>query len=279
MLKRILTGAVAVCVLLPVLFFSHTIVFPIAIAVISIVALWELFKCIGISQKILTTFPSYCAAIIFPFLLRYVQNTMKVAMIAAIFALLYLIYIFALIVWSHWKFAFNEALTAYAMTLYMLLALNSIIYIRDYGDIGKYVYLLIFVGAWITDTFAYFTGMLIGKHKLIEDVSPKKTIEGSIGGIVFCALSFAAFGLIMDNFFEREANILFLIICGIIISVISQIGDLIMSVIKRHYKIKDFGKIFPGHGGIIDRFDSIFAVSIGFVCIFMFVALTGIKLL
>ena len=196
MLKRIITGLVAMAVLIPALVFSGTIVFPIAIAVVGVISLYEIFKCIGIIKKTLFIIPAYIAALIFPFLLRYMNSSTDVAIIAAICALMYLVYTFAHIIWSHGKFAFNDGLTAYMLVLYILFALNSIIYIRDYDNIGKYIYLLIFIGAWITDIFAYFTGMFLGKHKLIEDVSPKKTIEGSIGGIFFCALSFVAFGII-----------------------------------------------------------------------------------
>ena len=181
--------------------------------------------------------------------------------------------------WSHGKLKFSDAITVFTMAVYIVAAMNSILYVRDYSDDGKYLYLLIFIGAWVTDIFAYFTGYLFGKHKLIEDVSPKKTIEGSIGGIVFCALSFVGFGLIVKHFFSTDANIIFLAISGVIISVISQIGDLIMSVIKRHYNIKDYGRIFPGHGGMLDRFDSILAVSLGLAVVCMFVTITGIKLI
>ena len=165
------------------------------------------------------------------------------------------------------------------LAMYISAALSAIVFIRDFQDSGKYIYLLIFIGAWFTDIFAYFTGYFVGKHKLIEDVSPKKTIEGSIGGIVFCALGFVGLGLVVDVWFEQDANLLFLAICGVIISLISQIGDLIMSVIKRHYGIKDFGKIFPGHGGMLDRFDSILAVSLGLCAICMFAMLSGITLI
>ena len=154
-----------------------------------------------------------------------------------------------------------------------------IVYIRDFGETGKYIYFLIFIGAWITDIFAYFVGVFFGKHKLIEDVSPKKTIEGSIGGIVFCALGYLTMGLIVDKFFGCNANYLFLAVSGVIMSVISQIGDLIMSVIKRHYGIKDFGKLFPGHGGMLDRIDSILAVSLAVSLMCMFSYVTGIHLM
>jgi phosphatidate cytidylyltransferase len=101
-----------------------------------------------------------------------------------------------------------------------------------------------------------------GKHKLIPDVSPKKTVEGSIGGIVFCMLAMVIFGLIVNAISDFHANYLMLVVGGLLASIVSQIGDLCMSVIKRTYGIKDYGKLFPGHGGMLDRFDSVIAVSI-----------------
>ncbi len=279
MLTRVLTGLVALCVLLPVLIFSATPVLPIGIALVAVICLYEIFGCTGMKKKAAVVIPPYLFALVSPFLIRYMENRMQFALIAFMAAALYLLYLFTLIVWSHGKLPFGDVLAVYALVVYILAALLSILYIRDFNESGKYIYLLIFIGAWVTDTFAYFTGFLFGKHKLIEDVSPKKTIEGSIGGILFCALGFAILGFVVDRFFGQNANLLFLIISGVIISVISQIGDLIMSVVKRHYGIKDYGKIFPGHGGMLDRFDSILAVSLGMGAICMFVTLTGIQLM
>ena len=130
---------------------------------------------------------------------------------------------------------------------------------------GKYIFLLVFIGAWVTDIFAYFCGMLLGrggKHKLIPEVSPKKTVEGSIGGIVFCVIAMVVYGIIIrQTQSDMKVNLWFLALSGIAVSVVAQIGDLSLSVIKRHYGIKDYGWIFPGHGGILDRFDSVIAVS------------------
>jgi len=279
MLKRVITGVVAILILLPVLFFSNTVVFPIAISLISLVSLYELFHCMHVEKRFAVVIPLYAFSLVAPFLIRYLANGIQFALIAFISAALYVIYLFALVVWSHGKLPFGEAAAVFAASLYVLAAMSAITYIRDFPQGGKYIYLLIFLGAWVTDTFAYFTGFLFGKHKLIPDVSPKKTIEGSIGGTLFCALSFVAFGWILDVFFEQNANLVFLFVSGILIALISQIGDLIMSVIKRHYGIKDFGKIFPGHGGMLDRFDSILAVSLGLCAICMFATLSGISLI
>ena len=143
-------------------------------------------------------------------------------------------------------------------TIYIACGFLSIQFIKE---MAEYTYLLVFVGAWITDIFAYFVGRMFGKHKLCEAISPKKTIEGSIGGTIFCSVAFLIFGIIMLNGAGGVKEYVTLSIVGVIISFVSQIGDLSMSLIKRHYGIKDFGKIFPGHGGMLDRFDSILAVS------------------
>ena len=281
MLKRIITSIVAICILAPVLIFSHTFIFPLALSVVTLISLYEIFKCVGVVKKLYVTIPFYVYGLAAPFIMRYAPagTPMAFALISFMVGALYLIYLFSLIIWSHGKLRFSDMLSVFAIAVYIIGAMSSILYVRDYGEAGKYLYLLIFIGAWTTDIFAYFTGYLFGKHKLIEDVSPKKTIEGSIGGIVFCSISFVVFGIVVDTFFDRDANILFLALSGIAISVISQVGDLIMSVVKRHYGIKDYGKLFPGHGGVLDRFDSVLAVSLGMCAICMLAQLMGVQLL
>ena len=281
MLKRVITGIVAICILVPILIFSDTFIFPLALSTVTLICLYEIFKCVGVEKKLYVTIPFYIYGVIAPLLMRYnpTGKPMAFALISFIVGALYLIYLFSLIVWSHGRLKFSDMLSVFAIAVYIIAAMSSILYVRDYGEGGKYLYLLIFTGAWTTDIFAYFTGYLFGKHKLIEDVSPKKTIEGSIGGIICCALAYVGFGFIVKHFFNMDANIIFLAISGVIISVISQIGDLIMSVIKRQYNVKDYGWIFPGHGGMLDRFDSILAVSLGLGAVCMFVTLTGIKLI
>ena len=105
--------------------------------------------------------------------------------------------------------------------------------------------------------------MLFGKHKLIPSVSPKKTIEGSLGGIFFCIIGCIVYGYVIKAVSggEAEIHVAFLALLGLIISVVSQVGDLIFSLIKRRYDIKDYGFIFPGHGGVLDRFDSVIATA------------------
>lgn len=269
MKKRMITAIVALIVFIPVLIFADTWALPIVASLGSMIACFEMFSCVGQKKNIIFTLPTYVIALIFPILSRiayiyeFQQSFIKFALAVAVIAPLYM---FAVAVFQTKKLCVTDAGLAAFSCFYIIAALTSLIYIHDFAILGKYVYLLCFIAAWATDSFAYFTGMLFGKHKLIPEVSPKKTVEGAIGGVVFCAISMVVFGLIIENFFNPEnsfhANYLVLAISGIVISVISQIGDLIMSLIKRKYQIKDYGKIFPGHGGILDRCDSVIAVSL-----------------
>ena len=129
-----------------------------------------------------------------------------------------------------------------------------------YMENGVYLFLLPFIGAWVSDTFAYFTGRFLGRHKLAPIISPKKTIEGSIGGIVFAVGVFALYGVILSSR-GLIPNYLALCLAGLFVSILSQIGDLALSLVKREYGIKDYGKLFPGHGGVLDRFDSVIATA------------------
>ncbi len=279
MLKRIITSLVALCVLIPALMLSGTPIFSAALGIVGIICVYEMLKCMGVHKKYILTVPLYFITLAIPILQRYIPDITFFARICFIVAAVYLVAVFAAVIWSHGKFLFADAMAVFCVCTYIITAITSIQYVRDVQSGGAYIYLLIFLGAWMTDIFAYFTGVFFGKHKLIEDVSPKKTVEGSIGGIVFCSLSFVIFGIIVDVFFNRNANIVFLAVSGIFISIISQIGDLIMSVIKRHYGIKDYGKLFPGHGGMLDRFDSVLAVSLGMSVVCMLAGLLGISLL
>ena len=132
-------------------------------------------------------------------------------------------------------------------------------------DINVLIYL--FLITTLTDTFAYFGGRLFGKHKLIESISPNKTIEGSIIGSLIGTILPSAFYLYMISPGEY---FIIIILFTFVLSIIGQIGDLIFSKVKRHYKIKDFSNIMPGHGGILDRFDSITFVIIGYIILINF---------
>ncbi|MBR2927177.1 MAG: phosphatidate cytidylyltransferase [Clostridia bacterium] len=265
MKTRILTGVISICILLPVLIFSNSILLPIAIALCSLIAVYEMLSCIGLKSAVAFSLPYYLLAAGLPFLIRYLATSRYFTSILFACAVICMLYLFSVLIFSHGRYRLNDLSVAFFSLVYILVGFNAILWIHDTVPAGGYVYLIAFLGAWITDTFAYFCGMLFGKggkHKLIPDVSPKKTWEGSIGGVVFCILSMILFGIIVEAIDQSiSANLIVLALLGLVVSVVSQIGDLSMSVIKRTYGIKDYGKLFPGHGGVLDRFDSVLAVA------------------
>ncbi|MEG0238464.1 MAG: phosphatidate cytidylyltransferase, partial [Clostridium sp.] len=137
---------------------------------------------------------------------------------------------------------------------YVGILIDFIVLTMNDFAMGKIYVWLIFIIAFMTDIFAYFAGYLFGKHKLIPKVSPKKTIEGSVGGILGSTLACIAFGY----FFNIDLGLI--VFLGFFGSVVAQFGDLFASSIKRYVGIKDYGKLIPGHGGILDRFDSVILV-------------------
>ena len=174
------------------------------------------------------------------------------------------LYLFTYLVFMRGKISLQEVGIPFFACFYIIAAFSGIIMLRYSSEDGKYLYLICFIGAWVTDTFAYFAGRLFGKHKLIPEISPKKTVEGSIGGIIFCILAMLLYGFIVNTITDGavKANYLMLAASGLFISFVSQIGDLAMSAVKRTYGLKDYGKLFPGHGGVLDRFDSVLAVAL-----------------
>lgn len=277
MLKRILTGVIALCfVLLPVLFFADTPVLPIAVALFGAIATYELLHCVSLHKNLWVSIPLYLVTVALPFGLRYLSALSILALPLALCVVL--LYILAVAVFSHGRVDIRDVSTAFVLWLYVLIGFSGLIIMHDFVRGGEYLYLLAFVGAWVTDTFAYFSGMLLGKHKLIPDVSPKKTVEGAVGGVVFCVLAFVGFGLLYNRFWAdgHTIHLAAMAIVGFLVSVVSQIGDLSLSLLKRKYGIKDFGKVFPGHGGVLDRFDSVLAVSIMLTVCFVLLTMLSI---
>jgi len=122
---------------------------------------------------------------------------------------------------------------------------------------GKWMLGYLILGAVATDTFAYFTGYFIGKRKILPEISPKKTVEGSIGGYIGCAVIIIAYSFIMKSITGVMLPVWKIVLVALTSGIITQIGDWSASYIKRFFKIKDFGKLIPGHGGLLDRLDSI----------------------
>ena len=242
-------------------------------ALLAVSAVHEIEKVMGANKRLGVAVPSYIFAAAFPASAYFVTMSNAKDFLLILFATMFvfLLWLMAISVFSKGNFSFVQLGEVFATTVYVTVSFTSLSLLRYLDhDTGVFAVVLVFIVAWVCDTFAYAVGVLIGKHKLIPEISPKKTIEGSIGGIVFCSLACIIYGLCLEIIVDgMEVNYLILGLIGAVLSVVSQLGDLIASLIKREYNAKDYGKLFPGHGGVMDRFDSVLAVSTILLIIFM----------
>lgn len=264
MLQRVITSLVGLCVVVPALIFSGTVFFPILCSIGAVIAAYEVCACFGKAGKWFYLIPAFLYSAAMPLLQYFLRDSFPdfssyIRIFgAAAFGLL-LVY-FAAIVFCGGREKFSVAVQIATCTVYETLGFTALVSLRLLPQ-GEYIFLLVFLGAWITDIMAYFTGRFLGKHKLSPAISPKKTVEGSIGGTVFCVGAFALYGFLVERFAGIDAGYVSLLIAGLVLSLLSQIGDLALSLLKREVGIKDFGNILPGHGGILDRCDSMLMIA------------------
>lgn len=267
--KRILTAAIGIPLMILLLLSPLPVVILVIMAV-ALIALHEYYQAVGIAQKPLQIM-GYLAAVIIPLGIYFKPGT------SVLLVYLFAVVLFVLMLAKHEEIHFHH-LSLLAMGLiYIPYFLSHIIYIHTM-EFGNIYFWLVLLGAFMTDSCAYFTGLTIGGKKLCPNISPKKTISGAIGGVIGCGLSFILFGVIVNHFFGgamagQKLSLGLLFVLGLLAAVVSEIGDLVASVIKRQYKIKDFGKLLPGHGGILDRLDSILLVA---PVIFLFLLKVGV---
>lgn len=278
MLTRIISGAVAVVILAVVLFFHNTIVLPIAVSIIIAIMLFELLRAVKLHKCV----PILCAVELYgiclpfntlakipPKLLKSGLPYTELDIINIVYAnrlfsfRLFIITAFVIfLTWlrNHKTIRYEQTFFTLAVMLLVPHAMSAILLIEKTNHSnGLFLLIMGLCGAWIADTGAYFTGVAIGKHKLCPEISPKKTIEGFIGGIVTTGIVYAvAFSINSGEF--KLSRILLTFILGAVCAVIGTIGDLTASMVKRQVGIKDYGKIMPGHGGLMDRFDSVLFV-------------------
>ncbi len=262
MKTRTLTALALTLICIPILFLSASIVYPIFISVLSVVAIYEIMNCLGLSKKCSLIIPASVFSAAMPIITFFMgnENIGSVAVICFILSFILMLYYFTLAVIARGELKFFNMAAAYVLAEYVTVAFTALTALR-YVPAGFFTFLLVFIGAWSCDTFAYLFGSRFGKHKLIPEISPKKTVEGSLAGVISAIFVFMLYGLILDLATELSVNYITLLVSGFLVSVVAQIGDLIASLVKRECGIKDYGKLFPGHGGVMDRFDSILAVS------------------
>ena len=269
MLKRILTALIGIPLLVPFFIFSDTWALPALTAFCSAVAVFEILRCTGILKKIPVTVCSFAVAIAAQILPRLLK-TEKYFTVMLLVYLAYAMLVMTFAVFSKGSIKLNSVMQSALMIIYVSFGFAALILLRDFSPVfGMVTFLLAFIIPWMCDGSAYFVGVFFGKHKMIPDVSPKKTIEGAVGGILGGVIVTAVFGLVMHFGFGKEPNYILLLAIAFVGCVVSQWGDLIASLLKREYGVKDYGSLFPGHGGVMDRFDSLFTVNI-----FIYIVLT-----
>ncbi len=262
MKTRIITAAVMAVVGIPILIFSQYIVFPIALSLLCAITVFEMLRVLGVHKNYALTAPVYVIALAMPTLAYFFAEdyTLAFILVTAAALFVYLIYMFFVAVFMRGELKYAQVSEVFASVTYIIISFTSFGVVR-YLPNGLWNLIIILVAAWGSDSFAYFTGRLFGRHKLIPEVSPKKTVEGSVGGIVCATLLMLLYGFIISRATELTPNYIVLAVCGFVLSAASQVGDLIASLIKREHGIKDYGNIFPGHGGVMDRFDSVLSIT------------------
>lgn len=256
MKQRIITGAVLALLMIAIFALSHTLVYPVIMGVLCVIGTWEMLGCIGHRKNAYLSVPALIAATVSPVLAYFFDYGAMLTVVMCYVAVL-----LAESVFFDQKVKVTDVSEVFLTTMYVVLCFTALLRLRYIGEGQSYIYILVFVAAWITDTFAYFTGVFFGRHKLIPKISPKKTVEGAVGGVVFCIIAFVVYGVIVEKTVGVEMNVVTLCLVGLAMSVVSMIGDLVASSIKRTYGIKDYSNLFPGHGGVLDRFDSIMILA------------------
>ncbi|WP_226665650.1 phosphatidate cytidylyltransferase [Metabacillus litoralis] len=255
MKQRILTAILAAALFLPFVIYGK-LPFTIFVYLLASIALYELLKMKKIS---LVSFPGLVSLLILWVLL--LPNTYITVLndqfSKAEFALLALLLLLTYTVVTKNKFTFDDVGFVVIAIFYLGIGFYFLIETRNsdlQGGLELIFYALLLI--WVTDSGAYFVGRAMGKNKLWPEISPNKTIEGAVGGVLFAVI----FACIYHYFTGILDNIFIVIIMTAFLSVFGQIGDLVESALKRHYQVKDSGTILPGHGGILDRFDSLLFV-------------------
>ncbi|GHU43548.1 phosphatidate cytidylyltransferase [Clostridia bacterium] len=230
----------------------------VALCVVSLIGLFEFYRVMGIESTILG-FIGYGATILHYWGIRekvflYHENLF-------FFLMIMLCLLLGAYVFTYPKFHMENVMAALFGIAYISLMLSCVYLLRMLPG-GESLLWVVFIASWGSDTCAYCAGSLFGKHKLVPILSPKKTIEGAVGGVMGSLMITLLYSLYLRQQMDFSLrHILFLMAIAGVGSLVSMIGDLAASAIKRNYDVKDFGTILPGHGGIIDRFDSVILVA------------------
>ncbi len=262
MKTRIISSVVLLAILIPIIYFGG-LGFDIAVYLVSLLALKE-FLDVKEEKKMLPNFIKIMCYVIFTLILFgtvRIDNTNFVLDYRIIYGLFLVFLIPTILYHDKTLYSINDAFYLIAGILFLGISFSSFIVLRNLG-LEILVYLILITT--LTDTYAYLGGYYIGKHKLLKEISPKKTWEGTIIGTSFSVFASSIF---YHYAIDSNLSIMIVIFMTLFLSIIGQFGDLVFSAIKRYFNKKDFSNLIPGHGGVLDRLDSIIFVVIGFMFI------------
>ena len=253
MKQRVVTAVIAIALFVVLLFFLPTWVLTIAWGALCAVGVWELLYATHSVSRHLFLYLSCAAGFAVPLTVAQPRPDLFWFLLVAG---AYMVAAFACAVIDHKSITYDMIGKGFLAAIILPLMFSAVLRIRN-GENGALLVLMSWITVWVCDSAAMFVGKAMGKHKLAPYVSPKKTVEGSLGGLIFAVIACGIYVLVMRKYFGLEMALLPALIFGAIGSSLGQLGDLSLSVIKRGAGIKDYGKLFPGHGGVWDRFDSI----------------------
>ena len=249
---RLISGIVLVLIALLTIITGGWVLWGTLLA-LSLIGVFELYRAVGLWKKEnrSLTYTGLAGVVFYYLLLGFKADAYTMTGL-----ILVLVVIMAVYVFSYPKYHAEQIMAAFFGIIYVAVMLSYVYQTRNVQD-GAFLVWLIFLCSWGCDTCAYCVGMLIGKHKMSPVLSPKKSVEGAVGGVVGAALLGAIYAAVVGSHLEAENPVItYAIICAVG-ALISMVGDLAASAIKRNHNIKDYGTLIPGHGGIMDRFDSV----------------------
>ena len=270
MKTRILSAIIGITFAIGVLIVGvhYKIVLDIVMDLIIAMCVFEGLSAKGLNKKITVAAPCLAFSILFPLFYSYHY-------VVPILVFLFVLSLFLAMIFNHENLVFPDLSFALTITLLCTLGLWTIVYMFDSSKpiIGAFYLVTSLATPWLADGGAYFGGSFLGKHKLCPKISPKKTIEGAVTGVIVGTLLSFLVGIIFQTFFFKSGesvNYISLAIFGLTGSLISIVGDLSFSLVKRSLGVKDYGSLIPGHGGMLDRFDSVIFTSPLLLIIIMF---------
>ena len=259
MKTRIISGLIYTALLVAILVVNIPIVDTLVVIIISLIGVHEYIKAFKTAGYNPISWIGYLGCFALLSMGGVINNADKILCIRiALPAIIICVFTYAIL--TNLKFNIMDVMiTCFSLILipFMFSFIKLILMMQH----GRLLILYVFFGAFVSDIFAYFIGSKFGKKKLCPGISPKKTVEGSIAGIIGAVISYIILTIIANMYFGFNLNILLMTAAGIIIAIVGQFGDLTASAIKRFCKIKDFGSVMPGHGGILDRLDSVMFVA------------------